>query len=363
MILINKISFVGIQGIPAKYGGFETAVEQISLILGKQLEITIFCSSKIYKQKPFSLKKINNIKLIYLPVVPISSLDKVFRELIGITISLLNGSDVIHFFGPSFVYFLPKLFRKQTIITLDGFEWQRNSYSIITKVIVLCLTKFDCLYNKKTVVDNIPVRNWISKIWKRQTYQIGYGATTLKLNKTELKGIKHLPESYFLFVGRFVKEKGVDYLIDEFKSSNINENLVLMGFDPFGGQFLKEMKTKSEDDKRIIILDSEYGKNFHIILKKSKAFITGSLSEGMSPAILSAMGYGIPVILPLNEQNKRTTKSSGIFYDKKKDSLRNLLNSITEQQLKENSFKSLKIVEKYYNWKNISKKYVNLYCK
>ena len=51
----KKIAIIGIQGVPSKYGGFETLVEH--LIEDDSAEFTVFCSSIDQKQ---SLKKYKN---------------------------------------------------------------------------------------------------------------------------------------------------------------------------------------------------------------------------------------------------------------------------------------------------------------
>ena len=39
---MKKISIIGTNGIPAKYGGFETLVEHLVMNLASQYEITVF---------------------------------------------------------------------------------------------------------------------------------------------------------------------------------------------------------------------------------------------------------------------------------------------------------------------------------
>ena len=41
-----KLAIVGTQGIPNNYGGFETLAEYLVEYLAKEIDITVFCSSK-----------------------------------------------------------------------------------------------------------------------------------------------------------------------------------------------------------------------------------------------------------------------------------------------------------------------------
>ena len=54
---MKQVAIVGIQGVPAKYGGFETLVENI---IGENsspdIRYTVFCSSKDYVERRDSYK-------------------------------------------------------------------------------------------------------------------------------------------------------------------------------------------------------------------------------------------------------------------------------------------------------------------
>ena len=59
-----KVALIGTNGIPAKYGGFETLTEYLAKGLNKEFEVTVYCS-KTPKEK--RLKQLYNSKLLYLP--------------------------------------------------------------------------------------------------------------------------------------------------------------------------------------------------------------------------------------------------------------------------------------------------------
>ena len=60
----NEIAIIGSVGIPAIYGGFETLAENLTKYLGQKFHFTVYCSSKVYKEK---IKIHNNASLKYLP--------------------------------------------------------------------------------------------------------------------------------------------------------------------------------------------------------------------------------------------------------------------------------------------------------
>ena len=58
-----KIAVIGIVGVPASYGGFETLVE--NLIEDDTCSYTVYCSASHYSEKSANHK---NARLVYLPL-------------------------------------------------------------------------------------------------------------------------------------------------------------------------------------------------------------------------------------------------------------------------------------------------------
>ena len=55
--MYRKVAIIGTVGVPAKYGGFETLVENmIGLNASQDVEYTVFCSGKSYRERLVSYK-------------------------------------------------------------------------------------------------------------------------------------------------------------------------------------------------------------------------------------------------------------------------------------------------------------------
>ena len=63
---MKKVAVIGTVGVPAKYGGFETLVENlIGECCSEDVDYTVFCSGKAY---PTRLKTYKNARLEYVPL-------------------------------------------------------------------------------------------------------------------------------------------------------------------------------------------------------------------------------------------------------------------------------------------------------
>ena len=60
----RNIAILGSRGIPARYGGYETVVEELSTRLVKKgIDVTVFCP----KNKDYKSRVYNGVKLVFLP--------------------------------------------------------------------------------------------------------------------------------------------------------------------------------------------------------------------------------------------------------------------------------------------------------
>jgi len=60
---MKRIAIIGTVGLPAKYGGWETLVDNLTYQLKNKFELTVFCSSVKYEDQP---PEYNGAKLKYI---------------------------------------------------------------------------------------------------------------------------------------------------------------------------------------------------------------------------------------------------------------------------------------------------------
>ena len=124
-----SIALIGIRGaIPMCTVVVETFAKEVCERLVKSgIEVTIYCHKNLFKYRP---KEINGIHLIYLPAIETKILSQLSHSLFAFLHACLQPYDVILAVnsanGP--FGFLTKLFRKKTMINVDGLEWMRPKW-------------------------------------------------------------------------------------------------------------------------------------------------------------------------------------------------------------------------------------------
>jgi glycosyltransferase involved in cell wall biosynthesis len=114
----------------------------------------------------------------------------------------------------------------------------------------------------------------------------------VKPNFVEDFGFNFERGDHFLFVGRLSKEKGIDILLNAFKSNHLP--LVIVG----GGPLEEEVRLAASRHENIIFKGYQKPEDVREQMKSCKALIFPSIwYEGMPMTILEAFSTGCPVVV------------------------------------------------------------------
>ena len=166
------------------------------------------------------------------------------------------------------------------------------------------LSSFITAYAPNSVIfDNVFVRDIFEKKFRKRFDFIPFGSevTTDIGNSDILERLGLKPKDYFLFVGRFIPDKGLQYLVPAFERTHTNKKLVLVGGSPNPSDF--ETRIRSTKDPRIIFPGFIYGADANTLMQHAYSYIQPSDVEGLSPVILENMGLGTPVICSDIQEN------------------------------------------------------------
>lgn len=208
-----------------------------------------------------------------------------------------NTADVVHIHntGNSPFGLILRLFGKKVVLSQDGVDWQRGKWPWYGRL-YLWLTVFVTGYAPNRVVfDTVFYKADFERRFKRKYDFIPWGSEVPQQFDTSVLdelGLK--PGEYFLFVGRFIPEKGLHYLIPAFERLKTDKKLVLVGGPPNPAKYEHEiMATK---DPRISFPGFIFGARLFAVMKHAYTYVQPSDIEGLSPVVLENMGLGVPLI-------------------------------------------------------------------
>lgn len=189
---------------------------------------------------------------------------------------------------------LPHLFGIRTVVTIHGLDWQRAKWGGFAKKYLKLGEKVAAKYADEVIVLSKNVKEYFKNTYGRETRYIPNGIDKPDIKEANIIKEKYNLErdSYILYLGRIVPEKGLHYLIEAFTNTDTNKKLVIAGGSSHTNKYLEEIKSKSKKDERIIMTGFVQGQELEELYSNCFAYCLPSDIEGMPMSLLEAMSYG-----------------------------------------------------------------------
>lgn len=309
------------------------------------------------------------IRQRFVPTIEKKGLAAVSSSFFAALCSAFGRYDVVHIHaeGPAFFCWIPKMFGKRVIVTVHGIDWQREKWkSGFGSKFIRRGEKNAVKYADEIIVLSAGVQKYFEKTYGRKTRFIPNGVNHPEIQKPELITEKYglTKDSYILFLGRLVPEKGLRYLIEAYKQTKTNKKLVIAGGSSDTHSFMKEIKKLAKDDERILFTGFVQGKMLDELYSNAYIYTLPSDLEGMPLSLLEAMSYGnccltsdIPECTEVVEDKALIFKKSDV------DDLRNCLQDACDhpEKVLELKKQAVDFICEKYNWDDVVEETLKLY--
>ena len=296
-----SIAMLGHKRIPSREGGIEIVVEELATRMVK-LGHNVTCYNRKghhVSGKEFDCDQLTDYKGVRLKSVFTlnkKGLAAMTASVAGAFCAAFGKYDVVHFHaeGPCAMLWFPKLFGKKCIATIHGLDHQRAKWGKFASTYIMLGEKCAVKYADEIIVLSEGVQNYFMKTYGRKTRFIPNGVVKPQIREADIIKQKYGLEkdSYILFLGRLVPEKGLRYLIEAFKKVKTDKKLVIAGGSSDTEEFTNELKKMAENDSRILFTGFIRGQELDEIYSNAYIYTLPSDLEGMPLSLLEAMSYG-----------------------------------------------------------------------
>ena len=180
-------------------------------------------------------------------------------------------------------------------LTSGGLDWAREKWKFgVGSKFIRQGEKNAVKYADEIIVLSKDVQKYFMDTYGRETHFIPNGVNRPENRKAKLItdnfGLEK--DSYILFLGRLVPEKGIRYLVEAFKNVKTDKKLVIAGGSSDTDSFMEELKELAKGDDRILFTGFVQGAMLDELYSNAYIYTLPSDLEGMPLSLLEAMSYG-----------------------------------------------------------------------
>lgn len=355
---MKQVAIVGIQGVPAKYGGFESLVENI---IGENcspdIHYTIFCSSVDMPDRRKEYKGCS-LKYVGLRANGISSIP---YDIVSM-MRAVRGFDTILILGVSGCVFLPVLkllSPSKLVVNIDGLEHRRGKWGKLARWF-LRFSEGCAVRNANVVIaDNKGIQDYVTATYHKPSELIAYGGDHVMRDVPEeqqqaiLKQYGLEGKEYAITVCRIEPENNCHLTLEAFAQSG--KTLVFIGnweHSVYGQNLHKQYENLPNIKllNAIYDLDTLFTLRFHAV-----CYVHGHSAGGTNPSLVEAMFFGHPIIAYNVVYNRETTHNQAYYFSTADE----LVQILSRKDLDGKALRQ--IAEDQYTWRHIARQYEALY--
>lgn len=311
-----RIAMVGTRGVPARYGGFETCVEEVGsrLVKGGH-EVVVYCRTAD-RARADGAAEYNGMRLVHLPALHRKSLETLSHSALSIAHLVRRASDVAVVFNSANAPFLPVLRARRIPVAthVDGLEWMRSKWQGFGAHYYRLAESMAVRWSDALIADAPGIADYYEREFSAPTSTIAYGAPILLDERSDLvqqAGLRR--HGYHLVVARFEPENHVDMIVDGYRRSAAQLPLVVVGAAPYADEYTARIRALA--DSRVRLMGSVWDQNLlDQLYANSLTYLHGHSVGGTNPSLLRASGAGAATIAYDVIFNRDVVGDSGRFF-------------------------------------------------
>jgi glycosyltransferase involved in cell wall biosynthesis len=352
-----RFAIVGTRGIPARYGGFETFAEELSMrLVERGHQVTVYCRER------HSEPTYRGVRLQYLPTIRHKYFDTLAHTFLS-TLHLLGSRyDSLLYCNAANAIFtwMPRVLGMPVALNVDGLERHRKKWNALAKAWYRISEWLATWMPNAVVTDAQAIAQYYHEKYRRDSVMIPYGA---ELGAVETAAV--LPElglerkKYFLYVSRMEPENNGLLVREAFERVVTDLKLALIGDAPYAADYIA--KVRDTHDPRIVIPGAIYGQGYRELGSHCFAYIHATEVGGTHPALIEAMGRGALTLYLDTPENAEVAGGAGLPFTH--EDLSRVIEHVlaySEEERQAWRTRAMERVQSRYSWDAVTDAYEKL---
>ena len=361
-----RIAMLGTRGVPAAYGGFETAIEEIGQRLVEQGHAVTVYGRSTGKDAPTEHL---GMRLVNLPALHSKSLETLSHTALSAAhFTTSRRHDVAFVFNAANAPFVPLIRARGTAVAVhvDGLEWKRDKWGKWGRRYYRMAEQFAVREADALIADAQGIADYYDDEFGIPTELISYGTRILQNTPTDaIEQLGLVPGSFHLVVARFEPENHVDVIVEGYHRSKATMPLVVVGSAPYAAAYTDSIGAVAQRDPRIRLLGGVWDQRLlDQLYAHAASYLHGHSVGGTNPSLLRAMGAGTAIVGWDVVFNREVAGTAGSYFSSPAE----LAHAVEEVERYPFRFRDIgeymqERARKRYNWDAVTEAYGGLAAK
>jgi glycosyltransferase involved in cell wall biosynthesis len=288
-----RIAMIGTRGVPARYGGFETCVEEVgSRLAAAGHEVVVYCRPG--DDDAEQLPTYKGMQLVHLPIVRKRSLETLAHTGLSVLHRSLRAADAAIVFNAANAPLLPVIRARGIPVAthVDGLEWQRGKWGPAGQRYYRMAESLAVRWSDALIADARGIADYYAREFGAASELIAYGAPITKPeNALRIADLDLAPGKYHLIVARFEPENHVLEAVQGYVASRAELPLVVVGSAPYADDYTAAVQAAADHRVRLLggVWDQE---QLDQLYAHALTYVHGHSVGGTNPSLLRAAGAG-----------------------------------------------------------------------
>jgi glycosyltransferase involved in cell wall biosynthesis len=316
-----RIAMVGTRGVPARYGGFETAVEEIgSRLADRGHQVRVYCRQVSVARDSATPPLTHHLgmELVTLPALHHRTLETLSHTALSVAHLAARRTDVAFVFNAANAPLLPVLraVRIPVATHVDGLEWRRAKWGPTGRRYYRAAETAAVGLSDALIADAPGIADYYRDEYDAESRLITYGAPDLTaVGHERLAELGLTPGGYHLVVARFEPENHVDLIVEGYVASGAARPLVVVGSAPYAHEYTERIAALAAGNPGVRLLGGVWDQ---VLLDQlyvgALTYLHGHSVGGTNPSLLRAIGGGTATIAYDVAFNREVLGDAGRYF-------------------------------------------------
>lgn len=353
-----RLALIGTRGVPARYGGFETCVEEVGQRLVRAgHDVDVYCRERLATERFLGMRRIE------LPAVRSRSLETLSHTALSVAhVVTHRRPDAAIVFNAANSPLLPLLKARGVPVALhmDGLEWKRTKWGSTGRRYYRYAEAMGVRLADVLISDADAIAQYYQAAYGVGSTVIAYGAPIITPGPEPLAGLDLEPGHYTLIVARSEPENHVLEGLQGAVAAASRDPIVVVGSVPYPTDYSRSIESLAASEPRVRLLGGVWDQDLlDALYAHCAVYVHGHSVGGTNPSLLRAMGAGAPVAAYGVCFNEETLGGAGCFWTAPEE-LAALLDRWTPQSRDAAGAASRERAEHAYSWDEVAARYLAL---